>query len=185
MPFRDRIDDRQPQATAGRVFRVARGLATMEAIEQVGQFVGRHAGSRVLDRQPRRDVALPDTDIDGAAARRVLDRVVDQIADQHAERLFVARDPHRFGLGQAQVDGPVGGEVRQRDDGVAGDRVEIDRIDLDRIGVDRCRAQAATGAAALATVILARQDQQLVDQTRGPVEPIYDASEGDLHARGR
>ena len=106
---RDRARDRQAQAGA----RAAAGARRVEALEHALELVGRQARTGVFDRDLGRVRPDGDADRDLAAARRVAERVVEQVQD---------RLPDLIGVG---VDECALAAALERDAAVLGDDLEV------------------------------------------------------------
>ncbi len=153
MALGDRLDDGQAQATAGGL---AAGHA-VEAVEHAFAFVRRDAGAAVFHLHRHRAGAAEHRDVDGAPARGVLDRVVDQVAQQDLQRVGLAFDAGRVSLLQAQVDALGSGHARQ-----VGGRAARQVGQVHRPGLGS-RAFGGGG-------LLPRQDQELFNQARSAVD---------------
>jgi hypothetical protein len=151
--LRHRLGDRQPQATAGG----RRVGQAVEAVEHARALGLRNARAAVLHHQhpPARGLADQHADLDAAAGRRILDGVFNQIAQQQAQRVGMARHQGRF-----QAREP---DLLRTDLGV-GHRLADHRA-RQRHQVQR-RRRGALGQARL----LARQFHQLAHQPRGAVD---------------
>src|SRR6185437_680579 len=79
----DRLHDRQSEACAASVARVARPrvIDAEETLENMWQGLGRNSNSIVRHVQHRIAVLTRDLQANGAAPRGVLDRVVQQVDD--------------------------------------------------------------------------------------------------------
>ena len=131
---------RDVEAEAGAGLRAAARGAT-ELLEDQPLVVDRDARPVVGDRDDDRAVQLPHVDVDRGAGRRVLDRVVDQVAHDLAEPPGVAADErnladHRVQRHLVLADGG-------RRDRVADERGEIDVREAvrERPGLDPRRVE--------------------------------------------
>jgi hypothetical protein len=71
------------------------GIALIKPVENMLLRVGRDFLAVVLDLQNRRVVLLSESDLDFAAAGRVLDRVLSEIENEAKEQRVIALDPER------------------------------------------------------------------------------------------
>ena len=90
MAFRDPTRDRQPEAGAGR--RRACRIKPDETLEDPLAVGRRDSWSRVVHRDRRELVMLRDPDGDGAAGRRVLQRIVEKVRHETAKQPVVRVD---------------------------------------------------------------------------------------------
>jgi hypothetical protein len=108
MQARDGLGDGQAEAAAFRLRRTFRGRA-VEALQHALTLGGRDAGAAVVHRQDEMAGRAQHLHVHRAAFGRVLDGVVDQIAQQDGQGLRVAGHGGVLGLRvdgrQAQVDG--------------------------------------------------------------------------------
>ena len=75
---------------------LARGIGTVEAVEDLLDDIGTHADSVIADPHGHRIVRLGDGDVD-ARALRVLDGIDDEIAQNPLDARGVDLGDHRFG----------------------------------------------------------------------------------------
>lgn len=106
--------------------------AAIEALGQLIQFVGRHAGTAVANRNEGFALFLPSAYGDLAAFRGVAQCVFDQVAQGHAQQLRIADDAEgirrqRTGKLVAAADG----FGRQRGDGIAAQACQIEFLSPD------------------------------------------------------
>src|SRR5271169_3677185 len=137
--LRDTFYDGQAQAAAALARPgngVARELPAVEAVEHPLVLRGRNAGTAVAD--PERGAStLPSGGyVDPATARGVTQGVVDQVAEQGAQRLAVAAHGCRRRLAQAEVDLPLRRQRRELLDHFARERGEIDPLRCALAAVD-------------------------------------------------
>ncbi|EEF22629.1 conserved hypothetical protein, partial [Ricinus communis] len=83
MPLRDRLDDRETEPAA---LRVAAGHA-IKAVEHALAFRRRNARPAVFHGHGHAAVFRHHRHVDRAALRRVLDRIVDEVAEQDHQRV--------------------------------------------------------------------------------------------------
>ena len=112
--LRHRLDDRQAQAAA---VRAGCGRAAIEPVEHAVTLGRRDARPAVVHLQAGARAIEPRGDVHLAAARRVAQRVLDQVVQQDDQLLPVAGHGHRLRGGRAQVDAQIvraGAEARHR-----------------------------------------------------------------------
>src|SRR5579864_3015301 len=124
---RNGLDDREPEAASRR----GGAGAAVEAIEYPRTLFRRNSRSRIghgeLRTGGRGAAAALHRDIDTSALVRIAHRIVDEIAQERAQRLGVARNDERARLAQAEVDAA---RIREWDElrhGLARERLEVHR----------------------------------------------------------
>ena len=148
----DAAHQRQAQAAARGLLGLR--LGAVEAVEDPAALGVRNAGPIVLDHQQRLSAAALQAQVD--AATPVLDAVVQQVAQQHGQRLAVAVHQHRIAAFHAQVDAPGLRERGRVDHAVAAQRIQRDRL--------RRRLRLGT--------VLPGQREQLLDQMGRAVDAL-------------
>jgi hypothetical protein len=108
----------------------------------------------------------PRRSVDPPRPGRVLDGVVDQVAQQHAQGLGLARHAQGLGLLDAQVDAACAGQRQAVGHHLARERQQLDR-----------------GRRTFGRPFLARQQQELADQFDGPLDAFAQALGGQLARR--
>ena len=126
-----------------------------------GRSSGATPGPESSTATRRRSGVGPDEDADGATARAVADRVVDEDRDELAQARRVADRRRRRGI-DLEPHAGRGGRLRERGCRVGGDVVEVQRHPLERDG-------AGVGAG---------EEQQVVDQRGQVLDLGVDVDEG-------
>ena len=133
MPLRNLAHDRQAQsAAAGGCLR-----GTIEAVQHALALFRRNAGAVVFHHELCATVRrMARRYVHPRAARAVVERVVDQVDQQHAQRIPVAGNRRGLRLhGDAEVDALVHGRRRQ-----LGHHISRHRIKRNRHALRICRA---------------------------------------------
>ena len=159
MPLGDAADDRQPEPAA----RLTSPRPAVEAVEDPRALGGRDSFSRIADGDEGHRVGAAGDHIHPSAARRVAQRIADQVGEQDAQRIGVAADHARLLLRRcAEIDPP---RLRQRQ--MVGNDLCRELPQVHRL---QCRF-AGTG-------LEPRQRQQLLHRMGGALQAILEIGEG-------
>jgi hypothetical protein len=172
MGLHDALHDRQAESRAAGTL----AAAAPEALEDAFAVVGSNTSTVVNDTHGARVV---NDHLHVGAARRVVERVLDEIADGTAHHVCVASNPHRV-LCPAQADGLLllEGQRRDRLDDLCACRAQVGELAwVDHERVEFCRIQHLADHAAHA-VDVAQQGASL-----GGVEQGFDARAQDRERR--